>query len=837
MAQSVKHKRSSVVTNGAPKLPTTQQISVGELAINFADGYETLSTVNSNNEIATFSSDSVLDKKFISSGAVVDAISAVTVVIQEDEYVTAQALNEQNYRITELEETHVYPEDIPTESSIANSGFTKNALTAFTETDPTVPAWAKAANKPSYTASEVGAMATSERNNYLSTATTYFDDVEYDSNTKRINFKKNNSVIDYVDATAFIKDGMVSSVTVSNGNLVVSFNTDAGREDITLGLTQIFNPNNYYDKTTSDGRYLSTATTIPNEESIVNSGFTKGVMVFTSGTGASSIVSVYGNNVASGELSYAEGNSTSATGKVSHTEGNKTIANGQGAHAEGSNTRANGTMSHAEGANTISDGQGSHSEGAGTIASGMVSHAEGWQTSALTKYSHSEGQNTLANGEASHAEGQSTYTENEGSHAEGRYTSGTGVCSHAEGAATLAAGNPSHAEGDSSIALGTGSHAEGSHTSATSVASHTEGYFTIARNFAEHATGFYNLSNGFTEGNSDTLGDEDDSGHTLYAIGVGYGESDRKNAFEVMQNGDTYLMGVGSYNGKNYSAATTLQKEINNKLSTGATLDSIADGSTRKLSDYYTKTQADDTFQRSGWYIHVDEGNLLDGVPLHIAGGPIATDNVNFYNYSGYYDWRNVYRINNYFNDSYDFESTSLQDDLNFLYSGITGAYATIANVTASDVGALPTGTTLDNIADGTTRKLSNYSLTSHTHSQYASTAHTHTAAEVGALPSTTEIPTQASILSSGFTKNAGTLTGVTINGSAATVSNGNASLNIELGGSGSGLPTVSASDNGKILQVVNGQWQLVTPITLRTGTGAPSASLGNVGDVYVQTA
>ena len=34
-------------------------------------------------------------------------------------------------------------------------------LTSFTETDPTVPAWAKAASKPTYTASEVGAVPTS----------------------------------------------------------------------------------------------------------------------------------------------------------------------------------------------------------------------------------------------------------------------------------------------------------------------------------------------------------------------------------------------------------------------------------------------------------------------------------------------------------------------------------------------------------------------------------------------------------------------------------------------------------------------------------------------------
>lgn len=41
------------------------------------------------------------------------------------------------------------------------SDFTNDAgyLTSYTETDPTVPEWAKAANKPKYTASEVGAMS------------------------------------------------------------------------------------------------------------------------------------------------------------------------------------------------------------------------------------------------------------------------------------------------------------------------------------------------------------------------------------------------------------------------------------------------------------------------------------------------------------------------------------------------------------------------------------------------------------------------------------------------------------------------------------------------------
>lgn len=77
-------------------------------------------------------------------------------------------------------------------------------------------------------------------------------------------------------------------------------------------------------------------------------------------------------------------------------------------------------------------------------------------------------------------------------------------------------------------------------------------------------------------------------------------------------------------------------------------------------------------------------------------------------------------------------------------------------------------------------------------------------------------------------------ITGATINGSAATISNGSAEFNIELGGSG--LPEVTAADNGKVLQVVNGQWALVVPAIVYTGNAEPSNVLGNNGDIYLQT-
>lgn len=63
---------------------------------------------------------------------------------------------------------------------------------------------------------------------------------------------------------------------------------------------------------------------------------------------------------------------------------------------------------------------------------------------------------------------------------------------------------------------------------------------------------------------------------------------------------------------------------------------------------------------------------------------------------------------------------------------------------------------------------------------------------------------------------------------------------NTSLLGSGnisiSGLPSVTAADNGKILMVVNGAWALVSASTIYTGTGAPSDSDGNNGDIYLQT-
>lgn len=93
----------------------------------------------------------------------------------------------------------------------------------------------------------------------------YFNDVAYDSESKNIQFKHGSAVVKTLNAAPFIKDGMVDTVTISDGTgsnlnkkvLKITFNTDSGKEAIELPLDGIFNANNYYDKTATDGKFAT----------------------------------------------------------------------------------------------------------------------------------------------------------------------------------------------------------------------------------------------------------------------------------------------------------------------------------------------------------------------------------------------------------------------------------------------------------------------------------------------------------------------------------------------------------------------------------------------------
>ena len=89
MANKLIHKRSSVVTDNMPKLPQADGLEFGEIAINYADGFETVSFKNSENEIVE-----IRTKEYFEN------------IINENEEVVSSALNDLNTRVNDVEDAY-----------------------------------------------------------------------------------------------------------------------------------------------------------------------------------------------------------------------------------------------------------------------------------------------------------------------------------------------------------------------------------------------------------------------------------------------------------------------------------------------------------------------------------------------------------------------------------------------------------------------------------------------------------------------------------------------------------------------------------------------------------
>ena len=315
-----------------------------------------------------------------------------------------------------------------------------------------------------------------------------------------------------------------------------------------------------------------------------------------------------------GYVSHAEGYHTYANNEYTHAEGSDTYANGEASHAEGITSKANGNYSHAEGGLTIANGVYAHAEGYSTYTNGSTTHAEGRTTYAIGEVSHSEGEHTYTYGPASHAEGQYTYTYNTatGSHVEGfnTYTGGNfetnnltaslntsrGVFAHAEGNATIAKGPYSHSEGKKTFAKGQNSHAEGDNTVSEGIASHAEGDNTLAYGNASHAEGTVTAANGnysHTEGVRTIANNEGEHAEgkynlstlnkTIHSVGIGTDTNARKNAFEILNDGTSYIINLGKYNhsvipyydGTNLNSAVSVQELINTHFEDGLLINQL----------------------------------------------------------------------------------------------------------------------------------------------------------------------------------------------------------------------------------------------------------------------
>lgn len=72
--------------------------------------------------------------------------------------------------------------------------------------------------------------------------------LDYNAENKQLSLYSGDKLVNSIDISDFIKDGMVESVSIEDTNLVIVFNTDSGKDRIEIPITKFFNPENYYTR-------------------------------------------------------------------------------------------------------------------------------------------------------------------------------------------------------------------------------------------------------------------------------------------------------------------------------------------------------------------------------------------------------------------------------------------------------------------------------------------------------------------------------------------------------------------------------------------------------------
>lgn len=237
-----------------------------------------------------------------------------------------------------------------------------------------------------------------------------------------------------------------------------------------------------------------------------------------------------------------------------HVEGGNNVVGGKNSHAEGQYNAALGTASHCEGKGFYSDYITDWKQRTYRDNDYIVSK---WKETPLGK---KEGETKIhykfsaAIAPFSHIEGMGNITEECGAKFSGLDT----------GVETVFINGSNHAEGVGNYNGGAASHVEGirNEINKDAYASHAEGIKNTTKNRAEHASGQYNKSNKAT----DTFGD---TGNTLFSIGCGTSDADRKNAFEVMQDGTCKYLDVATGEQIDVGVAKELSKPFD--LTIGST--------------------------------------------------------------------------------------------------------------------------------------------------------------------------------------------------------------------------------------------------------------------------
>lgn len=262
-------------------------------------------------------------------------------------------------------------------------------------------------------------------------------------------------------------------------------------------------------------------------------------------------------------------------------------------HLEGNNS----AVVHSMGKNVgfFEEVVGCHVEGGGGVVGGAYSHVEGDGCAALYTGAHCEGKGYYKNSVTDwkkRTDKDNDYLKDlwkkilfgktDTSGYTYKFSAAIGNASHVEGTGNIApkasvtlegldtgatasfVNGANHAEGAGNFAGAAASHAEGirNEIGHNAYASHAEGIKNTTQNRAEHASGQYNKSNKA----SDTFGD---AGNTLFSVGCGTSDTDRKNAFEVMQDGTCKYLDVDTGEQIDVGVAKELSKPFD--LAIGST--------------------------------------------------------------------------------------------------------------------------------------------------------------------------------------------------------------------------------------------------------------------------
>lgn len=633
------HKKSNVLTNGQPKLPSASTIEYGEIAINYAKGGETMSIKNANNEIVTFSSD-------------------------------AKILGQ-------------------------------------------MPAVAD-----------------------------YFDGAEYDSNSKRINFKHGNTVKAYIDATDFIKDGMVDDVAVTTPTsgdnsgvtcLVVTFNTESGKEDIEIPLSLIFDPSDYYNKDDADEKFLTISAYTEDEE----------VVAAALNDLNDRIEQIYvPHNVSDlyNDLGFVDSSHThSQYATTAHTHTASEV----------------GAMETSERSNYSTTGH-THSEYATTAHTHTAAEVGAMATSERSNYLPTG--TTLDNVADGSTRKLSNYSLTSHTHSEYATTSDT--------ANFITSADTEIVE----IRLPSSYHAACNNSSGAALPSGT----------------YNSIANILANGQTPIIVFEDQSlgASTPFYCGVDMRYEGEVDFFAIPNDTDNVY----------YDRLTVLSND-NGTIKTYYLA---------KFSQLPTEsTIASSGFTKNG-LTSADTVNFITSADTGIKVYEISVSGE-----------LNAINITNALPQN--FYSLAMAD----LGNGILP----VIKITMSDGSVIPLW--FEFHADGQENLVFSYSYYNQIYTYVCDSENIDI--QYTRYDLLNEGLLRMKLTQSGYTQSG--ITGINVNGSATTVTGGVADITIP-----SGLPAVTAADNGKVAMVVNGQWTASMPTIIYTGTNSPDNTLGNDGDIYLQT-